>query len=175
MPIRRRRADSSGNKHRFHNKRLKAVPRRCCASPFGSAPSPPALLPVLPPRESGFWSSLRFCLPDSARETVLFDTPISFAISSSVIKIPCHFLLNLKNSYIFIFNTNAVRNQVIPQSFLNHHLISKRRNGRAGASGRPARPFPVLFYCFIFLLSPLHTLLPDGSSHPEYPGFRRCP
>ena len=114
-------------------------------------------------------------LPDSARETVHYDTPISFAISSSVIKIPCHFLLNLKNSYIFIFNTNAVRNQVIPQSFLNHHLISKRRNGRAGASGRPARPFPVLFYCFIFLLSPLHTLLPDGSSHPEYPGFRRCP
>ena len=58
------------------------------------------------------------------KETVLFDTPISFAISSSVIKASCHFLLNLKNSY-------------------------KRRNGRAGASDLPARPFPVLFDCFI--------------------------
>ena len=159
MPIRRRRADSSGNKHRFHNKRLKALPRRCCASPFGSAPAIARARAISSRSSPRFATSrIRFLvfspilpLPDSARETVLFDTPISFAISSSVIKIPCHFLLNLKNSYIFIFNTNAVRNQVIPQSFLNHHLISKRRNGRAGASGRPARPFPVLFYCFILL------------------------
>ena len=54
-------------------------------------------------------------------------------------------------------------------------ILMQESRHRAGASGRPARPFPVLFYCFIFLLSPLHTLLPDGSSHPEYPGFRRCP